>query len=175
MRDVFFGETGPVAIPKATAATASARETDAAKPRGSRKSRDSQGTKTPPAGSPASLSPASESPASGSPASVSPASLSPASGSPASGSPTSTRADRKAAKAHAVATHHRVTVTRVDEATLVVRLDQAILGYIHRAGTVYVALRGATLGLAVEVGQSVSRARAFTLLHSDWRVQTASA
>ncbi|MGO4689165.1 hypothetical protein [Glaciibacter sp. 2TAF33] len=63
----------------------------------------------------------------------------------------------------------------MDEATLVVKLDQAILGYIHRAGTVYVALRGVTLGLAVEVGQSVSRARAFALLHSDWRGPAISA
>jgi hypothetical protein len=73
------------------------------------------------------------------------------------------------------AAHHRVSVANMDDATWVVQLDQAILGYVHRAGTVYVALRGATLGLAVEVGQSVSRARAFMLLHSDLRVETSTA
>jgi hypothetical protein len=81
----------------------------------------------------------------------------------------------RGAESRDAASHHRVSVARMDDATSVVKLDQAILGYIHRAGTVYVALRGVTLGLAVEVGQSVSGARAFTLLHSDWRGQTARA
>jgi hypothetical protein len=86
-------------------------------------------------------------------------------------SPTSDRS----IESRVAAAHHRVFVAKMDDATWVVKLDQAILGYIHRAGTVHVALRGVTLSLAVEVGQSVSRARALTLLHADWRGHAVSA
>lgn len=128
MKDVFFGETGPVPIPNAVTAAMPPLEVDAAT------SQDANDSRT----------------------------------------PTSTGTGRRA-KAQVPEAHHRVSVANMDDATWVVKLDEVILGYIHRAGTVYVALRGATLSLAVEVGQSVSRARAFTLLHSEWRVQAVSA
>ena len=128
MKDVFFGETGPVPILNAVTAPVPPLEPAAAKSQDANDSR----------------------------------------------SPTSTGTGRRA-KAQVSEAHHRVSVANMDDATWVVRLDEVVMGYIHRAGTVYVALRGATLSLAVEVGQSVSRARAFTLLHSDWRVQTVSA
>jgi hypothetical protein len=123
VKNVFFGETGPVPIPKAAAAPTPRSEADAAK--------DSR-------------------------------------------RPHPLPSDQDA-ESRVAGAHHRVSVATIDDATWVVQRDQAILGYIHRAGTVYVALRGASLSLAVEVGQSVSRARVFTLLNSDWRRQTVSA
>jgi hypothetical protein len=127
VKNAFFGETGPVAIPKLAPTPTPGLEADAATP----DTTDPQAT-------------------------------------------ASTPNDRSAESRVAMA-HHRVSVATMDDATWVVQLDQAILGYIYRAGTVYVALRGVTLSLAVEVGQSVSRARAFALLRSDWRGQTAGA
>lgn len=123
MKDVFFGETGPVQNPKAAPAPTPGSGADPAKD--SRKPRQL---------------------------------------------PRDRDAEPRVAGAH-----HRVSVATVDDATWVVQKDQAVLGYIHRAGTVYVALSGASLSLAVEVGQSVSRAQVFTLLNSDWRRQTVSA
>jgi hypothetical protein len=136
VNEVFFGETGPVPIPKGTAAPMVTHDADAAKTQDEKdaRTRNEKDART----------------------------------------RTSTPTLRRA-KARVAAAHHRVSVANIDDATWVLQLDQAILGYIHRAGTVYVSLRGATLGLAVEVGQSVSRARAFSLLHSDWRVHTVNA
>jgi hypothetical protein len=162
VKDVFFGETGPVPVPvpKSTGEPTPAPEVDAPDvdaeevdapdvdaeeshtPNHTQDIQDQQDPQDPQA--------------------------------PARAAEPSAKAAERTAKARASAPHHRVRLAAMDEATWVVRLDQAILGYIHRAGTVHVALRGATLNLAVEVGQSVSRARAFALLHSDWRVQAIS-
>jgi hypothetical protein len=156
VKDVFFGETGPVPIPKSTGEVAPAPEADDEKLLDPNQAQDAQGTQD--ARDQQDRQDQRQD----------------------RQSPASTSAERTAehtertAQARVVASHHRVRLAAMDDATWVVRLDQVILGYIHRAGTVHVALRGATLNLAVEVGQSVSRARAFALLHSDWRVQAIS-
>jgi hypothetical protein len=173
VKDVFFGETGPVPIPKTTGEVTPAPEADAPEahneklldPNQASDTQDTQGAqdqqderqdkqdkrqdRQSPASTPAERT------------------------AEHTAEHTAERTERTA-QARVVASHHRVRLVAMDDATWVVRLDQAILGYILRAGTVHVALRGATLNLAVEVGQSVSRARAFALLHSDWRVQAIS-
>jgi hypothetical protein len=156
VKDVFFGETGPVPIPKSTGEVAPAPEADDEKLLDPNQAQDAQGTQD----ARDQQDRQDQRQDRQSPAST-------------SAEHTAEHTERTA-QARVVASHHRVRLAAMDDATWVVRLDQVILGYIHRAGTVHVALRGATLNLAVEVGQSVSRARAFALLHSDWRVQAIS-
>jgi hypothetical protein len=57
-----------------------------------------------------------------------------------------------------------LTVALVTEDVYSVMTDRETLGYVHRVGTVYVALSGDILSHAVEVGQAHSLDRAVRMV-----------
>jgi hypothetical protein len=59
-----------------------------------------------------------------------------------------------------------VSIAMVDDDLLSVLTPNETLGFVHRVGPVFVALRGSDLAHAVEVGQSLSRDRAVELVQS---------
>jgi hypothetical protein len=59
-----------------------------------------------------------------------------------------------------------VSIAMVDDDLLSVLTPNETLGFVHRVGPVFVALRGSDLAHAVEVGQSLSRERAVELVQT---------
>ncbi|RNE63774.1 hypothetical protein [Cryobacterium tepidiphilum] len=57
-----------------------------------------------------------------------------------------------------------VAVAEVGTSTWEVREGSTVMGYIHRAGNVFVSLSGGNINLAVEVAQSLTLARALEAL-----------
>jgi len=57
------------------------------------------------------------------------------------------------------------TIALVTDDIYSVMTDRETLGYVHKVGTVYVALSGDVLSHAVEVGQSLSWDRAVQMVH----------
>ena len=63
------------------------------------------------------------------------------------------------------------TVMLVNDEYYAVRWRTATLGYVYRAGNVFVALEGAHFPHAVEVGQSLSLDDAIATVERAWREQ----
>lgn len=63
-----------------------------------------------------------------------------------------------------VSASRSVAVAEVGLFTWEVREGAAVMGYIHRAGNVFVSLAGGNLHFAVEVAQSLTPARALEAL-----------
>jgi hypothetical protein len=59
---------------------------------------------------------------------------------------------------------HDVALADIGGSTQEVRDGAAVMGYIHQAGRVFVSLAGGDVHHAVEVGQSLSLARALEAL-----------
>ena len=59
-----------------------------------------------------------------------------------------------------------ISIAMVDDDLLSVLTPNETLGFVHRVGPVFVALRGSDLAHAVEVGQSLSRETAVQLVQS---------
>ncbi len=59
-----------------------------------------------------------------------------------------------------------LTVALVTEDVYSVMTERDTLGFVHKVGTVYVALRGDILSHAVEVGQSLSLDRAVRMVRA---------
>ena len=59
-----------------------------------------------------------------------------------------------------------LTVALVTEDVHSVMTERDTLGYVHKVGNVYVALRGDILSHAVEVGQSLSLERAVRMVRA---------
>jgi hypothetical protein len=57
-----------------------------------------------------------------------------------------------------------LALSEVASSTWEVRQGATVMGYIHRAGQVFVSLAGGNINLAVEVGQSLTLARALEAL-----------
>lgn len=61
------------------------------------------------------------------------------------------------------------TVKLVNDEYYAVRCRTATLGYVYRAGNVFVALEGAHFPHAVEIGQSLSLDDAIATVERTWR------
>jgi hypothetical protein len=59
-----------------------------------------------------------------------------------------------------------VSVAMINDELFGILSPNETLGYVHRVGNVFVALRGAELNHAVEIGQSLSRERAIELVRA---------
>jgi hypothetical protein len=57
-----------------------------------------------------------------------------------------------------------VSVSMINDELFALLTPSETLGYVHKVGTVFVALRGSDYGHAVEVGQTLSRERAIEIV-----------
>lgn len=63
-----------------------------------------------------------------------------------------------------ISASYPLALAEVAARTWEVREGVRVIGYVHRAGRVYVSLSGSNVHLAVEVGQSLTLARALEAL-----------
>ncbi|GAB3605954.1 hypothetical protein GCM10027413_13630 [Conyzicola nivalis] len=64
------------------------------------------------------------------------------------------------------ASDRAVSVAMIDDELFALLTPNETLGYVHKVGRVYVALRGADYNHAVEVGQTLSRERAIEIVRA---------
>lgn len=72
--------------------------------------------------------------------------------------------DTSMSLASAARSSEEPTVALVTEDVYAVMTDRETLGFVHRVGSVYVALRGDVLSHAVEIGQSLVWDRALRMV-----------
>jgi hypothetical protein len=64
------------------------------------------------------------------------------------------------------ATDDAVSVAMINDELFALLTPSETLGYVHKVGRVYVAMRGADYNHAVEVGQTLSRERAIEIVRA---------